>query len=58
MQKILEWLDGKKTYIVAVLVGLGAVATSLGWSIPDWVWLLLGAIGLGAVRDAVKKLEK
>ena len=57
MQGILEWLDGRKTYLVAGLIGVGAAATALGYIIPEWVWLLLGAIGLGSVRDAIKKVS-
>ncbi len=57
MQDLLKWLDGKKTYIVAILIGVGAAGTAIGWVIPEWVWLLLGAIGLGAVRDAVNKVK-
>lgn len=56
--KIEALLSGKKTYIVAILIGAGAVATNLGYSIPDWVWAGLGALGLGAVRSAIDKLKK
>jgi hypothetical protein len=31
MQTILEWLNGKKTYIVAICAALFQVAVSLGW---------------------------
>jgi hypothetical protein len=50
---MLSNLKGKKTYIVAVLAAAGAVATSLGYSIPDYVFILLGAAGFGAVRSAI-----
>jgi len=46
-------LNGKKTYIVAALAAAGAVAQALGYVIPDFVFPLLGAAGLGAVRDAI-----
>lgn len=55
MDKILTFLDGKKTYITAALIGIGAAATALGYSIPEWVWMLLSALGLGSVRAAIKK---
>jgi hypothetical protein len=55
MDKLLAFINGKKTYITAVLIGLGACATALGYVIPEWVWALLGAIGLGSVRAAIKK---
>jgi hypothetical protein len=45
--------QGKKTYIVAVLAAAGAVAQAFGYEIPQYVWILLSAAGLGAVRNAV-----
>jgi hypothetical protein len=53
MNKVLEFLSGKKTYIVvlvtAVIIGLLAA----GIQIPEYVWPLLGACGLGTIRSAV-----
>ena len=46
-------LAGKKTYIVAVLAAAGAVAQALGYTIPEYVFILLGAAGFGAVRSAI-----
>lgn len=57
MEKIIKFLNGKKAYIVAILIGIGAIAMSLGVVIPEWVWLLLGGLGLGAVRLALAKLK-
>ena len=50
---MLSTLKGKKTYIVAVLAAAGAAATALGYSIPDYVFILLGAAGFGTVRSAI-----
>lgn len=55
LEKIGLWLQGKKTYIVALLVGVAAVLNYLGIAIPEWVFVLLGALGLGAVRSAITK---
>lgn len=44
---------GKKTYIVAALAAAGAVAQAFGYEVPEYVWILLSAAGLGAVRNAV-----
>lgn len=55
MGKLLEFINGKKTYISAILIGLGSVATALGYHIPEWVWSLLGAAGLASIRQAVEK---
>ena len=55
MGNILEWFNGKKTYIVAILTGIGGILSAFGVVIPESVWLILGALGLGAVRDAIAK---
>jgi hypothetical protein len=55
---MLEKLNGKKTYVVSILIGLGAAAVSMGVTIPEWVWIALGALGLGAVRSAINNLGK
>ena len=57
LEKIGEYLQGKKTYIIAALIGIGAVMQTLGYAIPDLVWPILGAMGLGAVRSAIDKLK-
>lgn len=58
LERIGKLLQGKKTYIVAILIGAGAICISLGIQIPDIVWPILGALGLGAVRSALDKLKK
>ncbi len=57
MGKILALVDGYKSYIVAGLIGIGAAAQALGYHIPDWVWPLLGSLGLGTVRSAIGKVD-
>lgn len=57
LEKLGNALQGKKTYIVALLIAAGAGAMSLGVVIPDIVWPILGALGLGAVRSALDKLK-
>ena len=51
----IEFLKGKKTYLVAgatfVLGGLSAC----GLTVPIWVYTLLGAIELGSLRAGVNK---
>lgn len=58
LSAIEKFLDGKKTYIVALLVGgLGLwMATGTPEAphvVADWVWTLLSAAGLGAVRSSI-----
>lgn len=50
-----DFLNGKKTYIIALVAALTAAAEALGYSIPGWVYVLEGAAGLGAVRIAISK---
>lgn len=48
-------LQGKKTYAAAVtIIGL-AVAKHFGIAVPEEVWLILGGLGLGFLRNAVEK---
>ena len=55
LEKIGALLQGKKAYAIALLAGVGTVLTVLGIDIPTWIWPLLGAAGLGAVRSAIGK---
>ena len=48
-------LQGKKTYIIGVLIGVAAVLGYYQIEIPAYVWQILGALGLGAVRSAIEK---
>lgn len=50
---MVNFLKGKKTYIVALVAAACAAAQVFGYTIPEFVWPLLGAAGLGAVRNAV-----
>ncbi len=58
MQKILDFLNGKRTYIIAGLAVIGGIAQKLGFLgyIPEWVWLIVGGVGLGTLRAAIKKV--
>ena len=57
------WLDGKKTYIVAIVtflmagyLGLRATYPDLGLpEIPEWVYAVLGAAGIITFRAAIGK---
>lgn len=55
MNNILGFLEGKKTYIAALIAGATAVAQVLGYTIPDWVFTALSALGLYGVRSAMAK---
>jgi hypothetical protein len=53
LSKIEAFLAGKKTYIVAIVTGLLATWQALGHPVPDFVYAILGALGLGSVRSAI-----
>jgi hypothetical protein len=52
--KILTFLQGKKTYIVAVAIAVLGCAEAMGWfSVPEWVWPIAGGLGLTTLRAGV-----
>ncbi len=53
LAKIEAFLNGKKTYIIAIIAGVLTIYQGLGHVIPDYVWTGLAAAGLGAIRSAV-----
>ena len=57
MKKIMDYLQGKKTYIVAILTAIFIILNAFDVVIPEYVYQLLAVAGLGAVRSALKKLE-
>lgn len=57
MTKLLEILNGKKTYIIMAISFTAAGLEAIGHPIPEFVWPMLGALGLGTLRAAVKKGE-
>jgi hypothetical protein len=55
MTSIVDFLSGKKTYIVAFVSAALGLAQAI-WPdlvIPQWATYILGAAGLGAIRAAV-----
>lgn len=56
MSTIFQWLEGKKTYIVAFIGATLGLAQAI-WPefvMPEWAYWILTAAGLGAVRQAIK----
>lgn len=54
---MITFLQGKKSYIVAILVGLITTALYLGWitqEVANILYGLLGAAGLASMRAAIK----
>jgi len=55
MDNLLSWLEGKKTYLTALVAALIAVAQVFGFEIPEWVLTALVGAGLYTVRSAIAK---
>lgn len=55
MSAILDFLDGKKSYIIAIVTAVLAGLQAYGIVIPEYVYAVLGALGLGTLRAAVAK---
>ncbi len=52
------FLDGKKTFIaIGLFVALAVISLIVGVVVPTWVFTILGALGLGFLRLAVKHLS-
>ena len=52
-------LEGKKTFIIAIVICvLGILEAFEYWSAPEWIWPILGAMGLGFLRSGVNSVKK
>jgi hypothetical protein len=54
-------LTGKKTYIMAAIMGLGAFARGMGWLQQEQFELLVslaGSLGLAALRAGVSRASE
>lgn len=60
LTKLLEALDGLKTYILiaaGVVLWLGMVFEWWSWEEVDYLFGLLGLLGIGSFRSALKKMQ-
>ena len=55
---MLDFLGGKKTYLVALGIAIVAGLAAAGIPIPIWIEPLGVALGLGSLRAGVKKAAK
>ena len=55
VKAVVGWLSGKKTYIVAVVIAVVALLQVSGVNIPEPVYVILSALGLGSLRASVPK---
>jgi hypothetical protein len=58
----MNWLDGKKTYIIGFGIILGSAFLLLTqWEItdvPDFVWLIINGLGLAALRVGIQAVSE
>ena len=58
MEKILELLKGKKTYLIAIaVVALGTLQGLDIFVLPEYAWPIIAALGLGSLRAGVNKVS-
>lgn len=55
LEKIGNLLQGKKTYIITVLIFIAGGLQASGIVIPEIAWSILGGLGLAAVRSGINK---
>lgn len=58
---MLKFLEGKKTYLLALVAGLASGAKYLGWISEETYVLIIGLTGAGAagsIRSAIKSASK
>ena len=52
---VVQWLEGKKTYAVAITILICGLLNWRGVQIPEFIWAALAAFGLGFLRAGVQK---
>jgi len=57
IEKVLAWMNGRKTYCTAAAIIACGVLRGAGVEIPEYVWAALAAMGLAWLRAGVKKAE-
>ena len=57
-----DFINGKRTYIIGGLIILGSLVmllTAYGLNdVPDFVWLFLNGLGLGAIRAGITAVSE
>ena len=52
-----SFFSGKKTYIVCAVGGILAGLQAYGIVIPEFVFVLLSAVGMGTLRSSITKVQ-
>jgi hypothetical protein len=53
---MMQFLDGKKSYIIAAAAAVTAALQALGYTIPEWVYTAEMALFGISIRAAVSKV--
>jgi len=54
---VVRWIEGRRTYAVALAILACGILSAYGVEIPEYVWASLAALGLGFLRAGVQKPE-
>ena len=57
MQKLLDFLQQKKTYIAMGVTFALAGCQAIGYPVPAWVYVILGALGVTFVKAGQNRIE-
>lgn len=52
---MVKWLQGKKTYAVAITGGIVTALVMLGYEVPAWVGPELATLGLGFLKAGLER---
>ena len=55
---MLDFLSGKKTYILLIVSGILGLLQSFGIVIPEWIWVVDATLMGGAFRAGIEKSGK
>jgi hypothetical protein len=53
MGKLFSFLDGNKSYLIAILGAVLGILETQGVHIPQPVYVILGSLGIGTLRRAI-----
>ena len=53
MGKLFSFWSGNKTYLIAIVGAVLGMLTAAGYEIPEWAFMVGGALGLGTLRASI-----
>ena len=54
MGKLLGFLDGNKTYLLAIVGAVLGILQGAGIEVPEWALVVLGSMGVATMRRAIE----